>query len=454
MILTSGNAGCKMKWFFLTARRVWKMILIGLLLWTEMALSAGKYDYIDINNPLLKKVPIAIPYFKPVTGNIAESEAAQTGSVMLSDMLAFTGYFKILDRGAFLADAQKADAAMPLFKAWTTVGAELLVTGAVSINNSQIEMDLRLFDTYNERQLIGRKYTGNVKDIRMMIRRFCNEIMGLLTGITGLFDSQIVFISTISAGKEVFVCDFDGYGPTQITHNNNINLSPAMSSDGKWVAYTSYAKGKPDLFIQNISDNRISVADKKGMAISPAWVPGRFELAASMSFSGDPEIYLLTGTGKVINRLTDSPGIDVSPSWSPDGNKMAFVSRRGGTPQIYVQNMNSGHAERLTFHGNNNTQPEWSPKGDKIIYTALEKGSGFNVCLIGADGKGYVQLTYAQGDNESPSWSPDGSMIAFSSTRDGASRIYVMTAYGADQRRLMSMPGQQSEPKWSPGVKN
>lgn len=453
MIVASGNAGCKNNRDLTRSRCVWGMILIGLL-WTGTAFGADKFDYVDINNPLLKKVPIAIPLFKPAAGNASESETAQTGANMLSDMLAFTGYFKILDRGSFLVDAQKADVAAPMFKGWTTVGAELLVTGGVSINNTQLEMDLRLFDTYNERQMLGKKYTGNVKELRTMIRRFCNEIMGMLTGSSGLFDSQIVFISTVSSGKEVYVCDFDGYGPAQITHNRGINLSPAMSQDGKWVAYTSYAKGKPDLYIQNISDNRISIVDKKGIGISPAWVPGKFELAASMSFSGDPEIYLLTGTGKVINRLTDSPGIDVSPSFSPDGNKMAFVSRRGGTPQIYVQNMNSGQAVRLTFQGNNNTQPEWSPKGDKILYTALAKGSGFNICMIGADGTGLMQLTYAQGDNESPSWSPDGSMIAFSSTREGTSRIYVMTAYGADQRRLLSMPGQQSEPKWSPGVKN
>jgi len=452
-MVDSGNAGCRKTLVANRSPLVWGIIMVGLL-WTGMAFGAGNYDYIDINNPLLKKVPIAIPFFKSASGNGSEAETAQTGAILLSDTLSFTGYFKILDRGSFLVEAQKSDVAAPVFKGWTTVGAELLVTGALSLNNSQLEMELRLFDTYNEKQLIGRKYTGNVKDLRVMIRRFCNEIMGLLTGSTGLFESRIVYISSGSAGKEVYICDFDGYNPTQITHNQSINLSPAMSHDGKWVAYTSYAKGKPDLFIQNISDNRVSVVDKKGMGISPAWVPGKFELAASLSFSGDPEIYLLTGTGKVINRLTDSPGIDVSPTFSPDGNKMAFVSRRGGTPQIYVQNMNSGQAERITFQGNNNTQPEWSPKGDKIVYTALEKGGGFNICLIGVDGKGQMQLTYAQGDNESPSWSPDGSMIAFSSTREGTSRIYVMTAYGADQRKLMSMPGQQSEPKWSPGVTN
>ncbi|MBI5592719.1 MAG: Tol-Pal system beta propeller repeat protein TolB [Deltaproteobacteria bacterium] len=452
-MVDSGNAGYRITPVFNRSPRIWGIILIAFL-WTGMAFGADKYDYIDINNPLLKKVPIAIPLFKPVTGNASEQETAQTGANMLAETLSFTGYFKILDRGSFLVDAQKADVAAPVFKGWTSVGAELLVTGGISLNNSQIEMELRLFDTYNERQLIGRKYSGNVKDLRVMIRRFCNEIMGLLTGSTGLFESKIVYISSGSAGKEVYSCDFDGSSPTQITHNHGINLSPAMSTDGKWVAYTSYAKGKPDLYIQNISDNRISVVDKKGMGISPAWVPGKFELAASLSFSGDPEIYLLTGTGKVINRLTDSPGIDVSPTFSPDGGRMAFVSRRGGTPQIYVQNMNSGHAERVTFQGNNNTQPEWSPKGDKIVYTALAKGNGFNICVVGVNGNGLMQLTSGQGDNESPSWSPDGSMIAFSSTREGTSRIYVMTAFGADQRRLMSAPGQQSEPKWSPGVTN
>ncbi len=211
MIVDSGNAGCNKNRALTRSCRVWGMILIGLL-WTGTVFGADKYDYVDINNPLLKKVPIAIPFFKPVTGNASASETAQTGANMVSDMLAFTGYFKILDRGSFLVDAQKSDVAAPMFRGWTTVGAELLVTGAVSINNTQLEMDLRLFDTYNERQLIGRKYTGNVKDLRMMIRRFCNEIMGLLTGSTGLFESQIVFVSSGSAGKEVYLCEFDGYG--------------------------------------------------------------------------------------------------------------------------------------------------------------------------------------------------------------------------------------------------
>jgi TolB protein len=60
------------------------------------------------------------------------------------------------------------------------------------------------------------------------------------------------------------------------------------------------------------------------------------------------------------------------------------------------------------------------------------------------------QLTGQAGDNESPSWSPDGSMIVFSSTRSGPGRLYVMTATGTDQRRLLEMEGRQLLPDWSP----
>jgi TolB protein len=83
----------------------------------------------------------------------------------------------------------------------------------------------------------------------------------------------------------------------------------------------------------------------------------------------------------------------------------------------------------------------------------MDKGRS-NIWVIGIDGDDPVQLTHNEGGNESPTWSPDGSLIAFSSTREGPSRIYVMTAYGTDQRRLLTLPGKQTEPQWSPRIIN
>ncbi|MCP3901452.1 MAG: Tol-Pal system beta propeller repeat protein TolB, partial [Desulfobacteraceae bacterium] len=73
-----------------------------------------------------------------------------------------------------------------------------------------------------------------------------------------------------------------------------------------------------------------------------------------------------------------------------------------------------------------------------------------DIHTIGIGGEFPVQLTNAAGDNEDPSWSPDGSLIVFSSTRQrGRSQLFVMTAAGGEQRRLLRFKGEQTDPDWS-----
>lgn len=417
-------------------------------------LCRAEYDYIDITNPFLRKIPIAIPIFKNMSSGVTTEQLSIKASDLLAETLAFTGYFKILDRGAFLAGPQ-TDAVFSDINPqnWTSIGAELLITGGVLIKDQMVEMELRLYDTFKEQLLVGKKYTGGINDQREMVRLFCSEVIYALTGDRGIFNSKIAFVSTNSGNKEIYICDFDGYNPKRFTHTESISLTPAWSSDGKWLAYTSYEKGKADLYIKHLTEKFGAVVAKNGINITPAWIPGKFVLAATLSFSGDQEIYLLTGTGKISKRLTYNWGIDLSPTWSPDSKQMAFVSKRSGTPQIYIKNIDSGVVKRLTFQGNYNTQPAWSPKGDILAYSAMEEGRS-NIFVIGVDGEGPVQLTHNEGDNESPSWSPDGNLVVFSSTREGSSKVYVLTAYGTDQRRLLSMKGEQTDPEWSPRIVN
>ncbi len=412
--------------------------------------SAAAHDYIDITNPFLKKMPIAIPKFAEMSGAKEEKEIAEQCTKLLANTLEFTCYFKILDPASFLEDPRETGigASNINFSNWRTVGAELLITGGIQIDGDSFLAEMRLFDTFITKRLVGKKYRGNVTDLRTIILRFSSEIIKALTGSRGIFGSKIAFVSTGSGNKEIFVCDFDGYAPSQLTFDSNIALSPAWSSDSSWIAYTSYKKGKPDLYLQHLKDDRLSIVDREGINITPAWQPDKFALAATLSFTGDPEIYMLTGTGKIIKRLTNTWGIDVSPTFSPDGKKMAFVSKRSGTPQIYVMEIASGKVNRLTFEGDYNTTPSWSPSGNKIAFSSIVNGQ-FNINMIDNTGGNSIQLTEDAGDNESPTWSPDGSLIAFSSTREGTNRIYIMTAYGTDQRRLLMLPGEQSNPKWS-----
>jgi TolB protein len=413
----------------------------------------AEYEFIDIDTPHLRKIPLAIPLFVSLDDPAADLDVLNKTGEILQQTLDFTGYFDILDRGAFLVDPLKPAITKNdiNFNNWVSIGAELLITGGLSQKGEMISMDLRLFDTFKAKRLVGKRYKGSLKDRRKMIRRFCSEVIYKLTGNRGIFNSQIAFVSTGTGNKEIYICEFDGSNPVQFTANKQISLNPAWSSDGKWLAYSSYVNSRSVIYIKNLKENEKTVIDKKRLNLTPAWHPGKFQLAATLSFSGDQEIYLLTGRGKIIKRITYKWGSDYSPTWSPDGKKLAFVSHRAGSPQIYVKDTVTGKVERLTFQGKDNTQPSWSPRGDKIAYTSIGDGHS-NIFVIGLNGQEPIQLTHDSGDNEAPSWSSDGSLLAFSSTREGPSRIYVMTAYGTDQRRLLTLPGKQTNPKWSPNV--
>ena len=425
------------------------LVFVGLLFWSALPCQARVY--IDITAPYLRKIPTAVPLLKDMGPHNSPNKLTKTLADLLADTLAYTGFFQILDRRSFLEDPQQAGLMQHVinFKNWTDVGAELLVKGGLERRGNLLKVELRLFDTFGGRLIIGKRYTCHLADQRRVIRRFCNDIIRRLTGHEGIFNTQIAFVSTTTGHKEIYIADFDGYNPRQFTNTRAITLFPAWSSDGQYLAYTDYKRGSPDLYIKNIKERRGTVVSFPGSNITPAWAPGKFALAASLSYKGNPSIYLLTGKGKIIKKLTHHWGIDVSPAWSPDGKKLAFVSNRSGSPQIYIKDIESGKVRRLTFKGKYNTSPQWSPRGDYIAYTGLENGQT-NIYLISTNGGCPVQLTRDAGKNESPAWSPDGSMIAFSSTREGPSRIYVMNANGWNQRRLLVLKGEQTDPTWSP----
>jgi len=412
---------------------------------------ARDYDYINVSNPFSKKTPVAVTDFKTFNGHAQEVNIGKTAVVILKEALDFTGYLKTMNPVAFLSNP--AESGIQLgeinFRDWTGIGADLLITGGIIETDGKINLQLRLFDTFNTKLLIGKIYTGPQSRVRQMIHLFCSEISYQLTGKWGIFNSKIAFVSTVHGNKEIFSCDFDGQSIKQITFHKSISLSPSWSSDGQWLAYVSYAKGKPDIFIKNLEEKRGSIINYKGMNISPDWMPGQQKIVAALSVSGDQEIYLLSMKGEIIKRLTNSWGIDVSPKFSPDGEKIVFTSKRTGTPQIYIKDLESENAQRITFSGKNNTSPAWSPDGKKIVYVGIEENN-IDIFVMDIDSGMPVQLTMNAGDNEDPSWSPDGSMLTFTSTREaGVPRIFVMNASGSDPRRLLILEGKQTQPDWS-----
>ena len=376
-----------------------------------------------------------------------DSELARSVDGTINRGLDFTGLFNLLQAPLNLRSAQGG--ALNI-QALSSVGAEIYSGGTLTARPGSVTLEMEVYDAVGGKQLMKRSYAGSESQLRQMGQQFCSDLIELLTGKKCLiFGSKIVFVANTSGSKEVYLCDFDGSNVVQLTSSRSISLNPAISPDGKYLALTDFTAGHPDLYICNLSNKSKVAVTHQGIGITPAWRPGAAEIAATLSFEGDQDIYLIRPDGRISRRVTNSKGIDVSPTFSPDGSQIAFVSSRSGKPQIFIQNLQGGDARRLTFSGNYNTQPCWSPLGDKIAFSSLQKNGEINIFSINADGSGLMQLTSGTRLNEYPSWAPDGSMIVFSSSRSGRRKLFVMNADGTNQRSLLNSDGEQQQPSWS-----
>lgn len=393
---------------------------------------------LDIRDPSFT-VPISIPDFvSPQPGSINGRELA---SILRND-LSFTGLFAIAGPDAPIpptADGQ------PDFAAWGQTGSQALVLGSFEVSGDNLTVEARLYDVALRKLEVGKRLTGNVRDMRRIIHRFADRIMEALTGVTGCFSSRIAFIQA-GRSKEIYSMDFDGHNLQQMTNNRSINLSPEWAPDTRSLLFTSYVNGNPDLWSLDLRTMQVRpVSTRRGINASARYSPDGEMIALSMSFQGIPQIFLITPQGNIIKRLTSGRGNDISPTWSPDRSAVAYVSDRSGTPQIYIAPVNGGPSRRLTYETNYNTDPDWSPTGELIAFTVRVEGR-FQICTIRTDGTDFRVLT-DRGSNKSPAWSPDGRMIAFSSTRDGSSRIYVTDVLGRIQVGVSPISG--TSPAWS-----
>ena len=400
-----------------------------------------------------QKFSIAVSPLK----NLASTADTAKLSEGLADTMAYdldlSGWFKVLDRAAYIENSQTTGITLGAFdfKDWSTIGAEGLVKGGFSVQGDEVTVELRLFDIYQNKERIGKRYTGKVKDYRRIAHKFVDEIVNQFTGVPGIFNSRLTYVST-SGGrfKEIHVSHLDGTEKFQVTNNRTINLSPSWTPDGRAVLYSSFKDRVQTLFLFELySGKEIKFSPRAGRLISGKVSPDGKSVAATLESGGNSNLYLLDLDGNVIRKLTEETGIAVSPSWSPDGRQIVYVSDRAGSPQIYVLDVAGGKSRRLTYSGGYNTSPEWSPKGDRVVYTG-RVGSRFAIFTISAEGGDPRKLTSESSDSEDPTWSPDGRFIAFSSNRAGKYQLYIMQVTGENQRRLTGSGGDDTKPSWSP----
>jgi TolB protein len=337
------------------------------------------------------------------------------------------------------------------------VSANYLAFGYTSVQNDVLVLFGWLFNvrqpTTAQAQVIGKRYFGSVDEpgARKVAHEFAAEIIAQFGG-TSLLGTKIYFVSNRSGHKEIWVMDPDGSNQRELSHFNSISIMPAVTPDGTKIAFTSFARGNPAIFILSTDTGRRLPFYNQvaSMNATPDFTPDGKQIVYSSTASGWAQIYAANIDGSNLHRISNTRALEVEPKVNPKSSGMAFVSGRSGPQQIFRMNMDGTDVQRLSNGEGEASNPSWHPNG-QILAFAWTRGfatGNFNIFVMDVATRNFNQLTYGAGRNENPTWAPDGRHLAFMSTRSGSEQIWTMLANGTQLKQLTTA-GKNWTPVWA-----
>lgn len=413
---------------------------------------------------------IAVPDFR---GAGAAQPFMNTFNQTLFSDLELSGLFKMVPKGMYpLQIPQRPEDFSPppgaqpqpggqgiSLAAWSSppVSANYLAFGYTAAQNDQMVLFGWLYNVaqanISNAHVLGKRYFGSIDEdgARKIAHEFAADIIAQFGG-KSLMGSRIYFVSDRTGTKEIWSMDPDGSNQKPLTQYKSISIMPAVSPDGTKIAFTTYARGNPAIFIHSAETGRKLPFYNQVASLNatPDFTPDGKQIVYSSSASGYAQIYIANLDGSNLRRISTSRAIEVEPKVNPkNGTEMVFVSGRSGPQQIYRMNLDGANVERLTPGEGEAANPSWHPDGQLIAY-AWTRGyatGNFNIFLMDVATRRYDQLTHGAGRNENPSWAPDGRHLVFASTRTGSSQIWTMLADGTQLQRLTTQ-GRNLTPVW------
>ncbi|MEO7997287.1 MAG: BTAD domain-containing putative transcriptional regulator [Gemmatimonadaceae bacterium] len=236
----------------------------------------------------------------------------------------------------------------------------------------------------------------------------------------------------------------------RVTFEETLELDPAISPDGKLVAYAGGTEGSMRLYVRQLDGgNPVLISGSvAGDHRRPRWSPD----GTRILFQADRAIWLVPSLGGSARVVVDAPG-DTNKSamyaaWAPDGVNIAWVQdgaimRRdvNGKTALTIAHLNDAHS--IT----------WSPDGN-FIAAATDNESfvygargtmRFAGASIGNIAPGVIYTVNAKtGDTSrvteinnlstSPEWLPDSRTIVYVSNQEGTRDLYAVAINASGAR--------------------
>ena len=409
-----------------------------------------------------QRIRLAAADLKPVGGDPQTAALKTAFDATLYSDLASAGIFDLVSK-SLIPQATPGSPQEVNLAQWSAAPANtaMLAFGALAVKSGRLVVYGWLDDVRNSAnpQVLGKQYNEQASQdaARTIAHRFADEIiLRLGGGINGIAETKIYFVSSRSGTKEIWAMDYDGQNQHAVTHLGTISLSPRVSPDNTRIAFASLGREGWAVRMYSLELGRL-VSFPAGVAggsnQSPAWSSNGAKVAFSSSRSGESDIWVADASGASPRRITSSHGPNVAPTWNPRTNaQLAWANGHNGLPQIYTMDQDGANVQRLT-DGGYAVSPSWAPNGQLLTFSWNRKygpgaPGGYDIYIMDIASKRWLQLTHEAGSNDFPSWAPDNRHIVFERTLGKHADIWSMLADGTEQHQL-THTGNNFMPNWS-----
>ncbi len=167
----------------------------------------------------------------------------------------------------------------------------------------------------------------------------------------------------------------------ELKASRKVAWNGTITRDGRVAVYNLSGQ----LYRRNLeTDEEVQLTKSAGRNDWPAVSPDGKRIAFVSSRDGDYEIYVMELDGSDARRITTSRGLDMRPRWSPSGEYIAFTSNRHGNYEIFVMHADGSNPRRLTTHEERDDYPAWHPDGKRVVIVS-ERDGEFDLYEIPAE---------------------------------------------------------------------
>lgn len=259
--------------------------------------------------------------------------------------------------------------------------------------------------------------------------------------------------------SEIYSVAADGTGRTNLSRNPAADGQPAVSPDGKRVAFVSQRDGYDAIYVMNADGSgqeqlvgRLPPFAQGYSIGSLEWSPTGRHLAFGTnqpqpgSFFRASYIYVVDVSSRRLRLLGGVGCGGGGATFSPDGRFVAYavVYCRPAAAEVKVVRAADGRAE-LTVSGK---LVGWAPRGNRLLFLRRTRNPRIeHVATVDRSGrKRWVLRGVSAG---SAAWSPSGRLIAFVRRVGPRPGVYVVRPGGKRPRRLVTLANGESI-AWSP----